>query len=358
MSDSIEAKTENLATHRHTRTFGRVTHRTKKVSPSGIFSSFVYVGLCGSVANSFLSCLRLGAHGIAYPVKLLYRKQMNLMNTACTKTPLISVIIPTFNRAWALSEAIDSVLSQDYKNYEVIVVDDGSTDDTQSILDQYRAQITVIRHSNQGVSAARNRGVREANGDLIAFLDSDDLWLPGKLSTQSAFFQSRPDALICQTEEIWIRNGRRVNPKHRHKKPSGWIFEPSLALCLVSPSASMIRRKLFEEMGGFDESLPACEDYDLWLRIGCRFPVYLIDMPLIVKRGGHDDQLSRQPSLDRYRITSLINLIERDPLSSDQRRAVEKVLVEKCRIYAGGCLKRGRLREADYYQKLAKRFEV
>ncbi len=278
----------------------------------------------------------------------------DIMNASNTSEPLISVIIPTYNRARVLSEAIDSVLSQNYAGFEVIVVDDGSTDNTQSLLKRYGTQITVIHQSNRGVSAARNRGARESNGGLIAFLDSDDLWLPGKLSTQAAFFRSRPDALICQTEEIWIRNGRRVNPKHRHKKPSGWIFEPSLALCLVSPSAAMIRRELLEEMGGFDESLPACEDYDLWLRISCRYPVYLIDTPLIVKRGGHDDQLSRQPSLDRYRITSLYNLIESDRLSADQCRAAEKTLVEKCRIYAGGCLKRGRTREADYYQNLSK----
>jgi glycosyltransferase involved in cell wall biosynthesis len=278
------------------------------------------------------------------------------MNAASTKTPLISVIIPTYNRAGVLPEAIDSALSQDYGNFEVIIVDDGSTDETPALLERYGTRITVIRQSNRGVSAARNRGVREANGDLIAFLDSDDLWQPGKLSTQAAFYKSHPDVLVCQTEETWIRNGRRVNPKHRHKKPSGWIFEPSLALCLVSPSAVMIRRGLFEEMGGFDESLPACEDYDLWLRISCRYPVYLIDTPLIVKRGGHEDQLSRQPSLDRYRIISLVNIIESDRLSGEQRRAVKKVLVEKCRIYAGGCLKRGRAREAEYYQKLLKRF--
>jgi hypothetical protein len=120
----------------------------------------------------------------------------------------------------------------------------------------------------------------------------------------------------------------------------------------------MMRRELFEETGGFDESLPACEDYDLWLRISCRYPVDLIDVPLIVKRGGHDDQLSRQPSLDRYRITSLLNLIESDRLSADQRRSAEKVLAEKCRIYAGGCLKRDRIGEADYYRNLSKRFET
>jgi glycosyltransferase involved in cell wall biosynthesis len=272
-------------------------------------------------------------------------------------TPLISVVIPTYNRGWTLGEAVDSVLSQEYPAYELIVVDDGSTDNTPDVLDTYGDRITVIRQKSRGVSAARNRGVQGAAGSLIAFLDSDDLWLPGKLATQAAFFQARPDALICQTEETWVRNGRRVNPKNRHKKPSGDIFMPSLELCLVSPSAVMMRRELFEEMGGFDESLPACEDYDLWLRIGWKYPVHLIDTSLIIKRGGHDDQLSRQPSLDRFRIESLKRLVESGHLSIGQRQAAAKVLVIKCRIYANGCRKRGRQEEAAVYEKLAGHFE-
>jgi len=272
-------------------------------------------------------------------------------------TPLISVVIPTYNRGWMLKEAVESVLMQDYPSYELIVVDDGSTDDTPAILDTYGARINVVRQENRGVSAARNRGVREAAGSLIAFLDSDDLWMQGKLSTQAAFFQAHPQVRICQTEEIWVRNGRRVNPKNRHKKPSEDIFEPSLELCLVSPSAVMMRRELFEEMGGFDETLPACEDYDLWLRIGCRHPVHLIDTPLIVKRGGHEDQLSRQPSLDKYRIDSLKRLIDSGRLSSGQRQAAARVLIQKCSVYASGCLKRGRYREAAIYQDLIRRFD-
>jgi glycosyltransferase involved in cell wall biosynthesis len=272
--------------------------------------------------------------------------------------PLVSVIIPTWNRGWALKEAVDSVLAQEDTRFELIVVDDGSTDGTPEILKTYGDRITIIRQENRGVSAARNQGVRETAGDLIAFLDSDDLWLPGKLATQVAFLKDHPAALICQTEELWVRNGRRVNPKNRHKKPSGEIFEPSLELCLVSPSAVMIRRRLFEEMGGFDESLPACEDYDLWLRIGCRYPVYLIDTPLIVKRGGHEDQLSRQPSLDKYRIDSLNRLMKSGQLSPQQQQAAQKVLVRKCEIYAAGCRKRERVEEAAFYQALAAKWGI
>ncbi|MEA1947109.1 MAG: glycosyltransferase [Thermodesulfobacteriota bacterium] len=272
------------------------------------------------------------------------------------ENPLISVIIPTYNRGWIIKEAIDSVLAQDFKDFELIAVDDGSTDHTFSILKSYSDNIIVIRQDNHGVSAARNRGIAEASGRFIAFLDSDDLWMPRKLKRQVDFFNSNPDACICQTEEIWIRNNMRVNPKKRHKKPRGIIFEPSLALCLVSPSAVMIRRSLFKKVGGFDETLPACEDYDLWLRISCRYPVYLIDTPLIIKRGGHNDQLSASPGLDKFRIKSLKKIIESDLLSKTQHRAAVKTLKQKCVIYAAGCRKRGREDEAVYYTSLSDRF--
>ncbi|MFP4225504.1 MAG: glycosyltransferase family 2 protein, partial [Desulfobacterales bacterium] len=162
------------------------------------------------------------------------------------------------------------------------------------------------------------------------------------------------DALICQTEEIWIRNGRRVNPRRRHKKPAGNIFIPSLELCLVSPSAVMAKKALFAEIGGFDEDLPACEDYDLWLRVSCRYPVHLIQTPLIVKKGGHADQLSRQPGLDKYRIFAIEKILAGRSLTNEQYRAAVKVLKQKCQIYAAGCKKRGKNAEADYYLGLAR----
>jgi len=237
------------------------------------------------------------------------------------KNPLVSVIIPTYNRGWILKEAVDSVIAQDFKDFELIVVDDGSTDNTQDILNSYKEDIIVLKQNNKGVSSARNRGIASASGQYVSFLDSDDLWLPQKLSIQIDFFNANPDALICQTEEKWIRNGIFVNPKKRHKKLSGDIFEQSLYLCLVSPSAVMIKQNLFEEVGMFDESLPACEDYDMWLRVSCRYPVFLIDTPLIIKRGGHADQLSRSSGLDRYRIQSLKKIIESNLLTDEQTTA-------------------------------------
>ncbi|MGD8252501.1 MAG: glycosyltransferase [Desulfobacterales bacterium] len=269
-------------------------------------------------------------------------------------SPRISVIVPTFNRDWILREAIESVLAQTFKDLELIVVDDGSEDATQKLLAAYGSRIRVHRQENRGVSSARNAGIAMARGSLVALLDSDDTWLPTKLERQVAFMDSRPGVLISQTEEIWIRNGRRVNPARKHRKPSGLFFERSLEMCMVSPSAVMMRRGLIETVGPFDESLPACEDYDLWLRIGCRFPIWLLDEPLVVKTGGHGDQLSGGWGLDRYRIRSIRNCLEAGILTPDQRDAAVRVLRRKCRIYADGCRKRGRHGEADRYEAIAR----
>ncbi len=269
-----------------------------------------------------------------------------------TMQPPVSVIIPTFNRAWCLKEAVDSVLAQDYPAMEIIVVDDGSTDDTPAILKSYGSALRVIRQPNSGVSAARNTGIRAARGRWIALLDSDDIWLPAKLAVQMRYLQARPRLRICQTEEIWIRNDRRVNPAAKHAKAEGMIFEKCLPLCLVSPSAVVIHAGLLKEVGLFDEDLPACEDYDMWLRISCRHPIGLVPEPLTVKRGGHPDQLSRSPALDRYRIRALEKIITSGLLSPAQRQAAVAMLKVKCGIYAGGCRKRGRLQEARRYEDL------
>ncbi|HBF43204.1 MAG TPA: glycosyl transferase [Desulfobacteraceae bacterium] len=266
----------------------------------------------------------------------------------------ITVIIPTFNRAWKVVRAISSVLFQTFTDFELIVVDDGSTDGTKMGLAQFARQITYIVHSsNLGVSAARNTGIRRSKAPLIAFLDSDDYWLPQKLAMQLEFFKRHPKAIICQTEEIWIRKNHRVNPKKRHKKPSGDIFKPSLSLCLVSPSAVMLKKSIFEEIGLFDEDLPACEDYDLWLRISCRYPVSLIKKPLIVKEGGHPDQLSAMyRGMDQFRIKSLVKLIKTGALNKNQLKATMEELSKKCRIYGNGCIKREKKAEGEHYLQL------
>ena len=255
--------------------------------------------------------------------------------------PLISVIIPTFNRDAVIRRAVDSVLAQDYPCFDLIVVDDGSTDNTASLLAPLTGddRLKYLFQDNRGVSAARNCGIREAGGEFIAFLDSDDEWLPEKLSAQMEYFQGNPECLIVQTQERWIRNGRRVNPKRKHLKKAGDIFLESVELCLISPSAVMLRRELINEVGLFDEGLEAAEDYDLWLRVLARYPVGLIDRELVIRHGGHEDQLSAQPGLDRFRVMALEKIL-REPLSEERRLAVEKELARRRAIYENGCLKR------------------
>jgi len=262
----------------------------------------------------------------------------------------ISVIIPTYNRAELVKKAALSALNQAYKPFEVLVVDDGSTEDVAGKLpvspvsaETGETKLRVLKQPNKGVAAARNLGIKHAKGEWFAFLDSDDYWLPSKLEKQVQFHQENPDILISQTDEAWIRNGKRINPRKYHLKPEGDIFERSLSRCLISPSAVLISRALLDEVGLFDESLPACEDYDLWLRIACRYPVGLIKEKLVIKTGGHPDQLSQKYwGMDRFRVISLERLLKAGFLTRKQEIAARKKLAEKLTILRNGALKRGK----------------
>ncbi len=265
----------------------------------------------------------------------------------------ISVIIPTYNRCDLLPRALESVLNQTYPADEIIVIDDGSTDETGKMIQQQFPQVHYIHQHNQGVSHARNAGIKQAGGDWIAFLDSDDEWLPDKLSCQCAALAENPELRVCHSEEIWIRHGRRVNPMNKHQKSGGWIFQRCLPLCAMSPSSILIHRSVFEQTGLFDESLPACEDYDLWLQITARYPVLFIDQPLIKKYGGHADQLSsRFWGMDRFRIRALQKIIDSGLLSSQDRQAAIDMLTKKSQIFIQGALKRNKLEQAEHYQRL------
>jgi len=303
--------------------------------------------------------------------------------------PLVSAIVPVHNRAWCIRRSIESVLAQDYRPLELIVVDDGSTDDTPRLLGEIAREMTehpeskaggialrkskaggialrkskaggialrILRQDNRGVSAARNLGIRAARGPLIALLDSDDEWLPQKTSRQAACFPAHPGMRVHQTGETWVRKGRRVNPPLRLRKKAGDLFEQSLDHCAISPSAVMLRREVFDEVGLFDESFPACEDYEMWLRITCRHEVGLLDEALIVKHGGHEDQLSfTVEALDRQRIRAIVKTLDSGVLSAAQRDLAVRALETKCRIYAQGCRKRGREDEAKEVLDLVRR---
>lgn len=269
---------------------------------------------------------------------------------------LISVVIPTHNRRAAVAEAVQSVVEQrDCPAPEIVVIDDGSTDQTAAALRQrFGSRVRVVSTANRGVAAARNLGVTEARGDWLAFLDSDDLWLPNKLPAQLALLATRPDAEICQTEEIWLRDAVRINIPAHLRKPCGDIFAASLERCAIGPSSVLLQRRLFERAGGFDESLPACEDYDLWLRITRSTPVWLVDQPLTVKRAGHADQLSRRYwGMDRFRVAALLRLLTENDLSAAQQQAVVETIRVKCGILAEGARKRGTSDLADNYLRLA-----
>ena len=268
----------------------------------------------------------------------------------------VSVIIPTHDRAAVLGRAIESVLAQTLPPREIIVVDDGSTDGTEALLRSAFPQVRCLRQENRGVSVARNAGIAAATGEWLAFLDSDDEWLPGKLAAQREALESNPDCRLCHAEEIWIRNGKRVNAMRKHEKSGGNIYRRCLPLCVISPSAVVIHRDLFRDYGGFDETLPACEDYDLWLRICAREPVAFVEQPQIVKYGGHADQLSRRHwGMDRFRVTALEKILEAGVLGAEDELATRKMLVKKCRILAQGARKRGVADRAEYYERLARK---
>ncbi|OGR09008.1 MAG: hypothetical protein A3K23_03435 [Desulfobacca sp. RBG_16_58_9] len=268
--------------------------------------------------------------------------------------PLVSVIIPTYNRADLVRQAVASVRAQTYRDFEIVVVDDGGTDDTFEVLSTW-PELRLLRHTGrQGVSAARNTGITAARGQWLAFLDSDDLWLPDKLARQIFWLEGQPELLICQTEETWVRRGVAVNKPATHRKVAGRIFLPSLARCMISPSAVILNRRLFEDHGVFDATLAAAEDYDLWLRLTWRYDVGLVDEPLAIKRGGHPDQLSRQWGLDRFRIRALVKLLDEPDLPQPYARAARNLLAVKCAIYARGCDKRGKMAEAACYRDLGR----
>ncbi|MBD3414580.1 MAG: glycosyltransferase [Candidatus Aminicenantes bacterium] len=276
---------------------------------------------------------------------------------------MLSVIIPTFNRASYLKEAIDSVLEQDcfsnsssIQEYELIIVDDGSTDNTREVVDSYDEPLRYEYQEHKGVSSARNRGLELSKGDFIAYLDSDDLWKKEKIRLQMEYMRTNPEAVVCCTQEIWIRNGVFVNPKKKHRKHSGWIFDKVLPLCLLSLSSALFRRKAFDEIGTFDQELPACEDYDLGIRLAHRYPVKFLDDRLIIKRGGHQDQLSKKYwGMDRFRIRALEKALELD-LTDTQQELVKKQMLKKCCILIGGFEKRGKNLQAVKYKRIIEKF--
>jgi len=267
--------------------------------------------------------------------------------------PLVSVIIPTFNRFALLHRAVESVLKQSERDFQLVIVDDGSTDNTSQYLEKLTGVQILRLDKNYGVSKARNAGVGISNGEWIAFLDSDDFWHPDKLKIQLKWLADNPQYDIMQTNEIWIRNGVRVNPPKTHKKICGDIFNQSVERCMITPSSVIMKRSLFDLSGGFDEKMRACEDYDLWLRITCKFHAGLEPKNLLTRYGGHDDQLSSSiEALDKYRVEALKKIILSGELNKVQKKIVKDSLQKRALILANGALKRGNRKEYEYYRSV------
>ncbi len=273
-------------------------------------------------------------------------------------SPTVSVIIPTYNRKPTLKRAIDSVLKQSFQDFALWIVDDGSQDGTEDWLFQAYPEalatkkIFYIWQAQRGVSAARNRALYQVSSPWVAFLDSDDEWLPQKLSAQMALAQAPDAPPLIHSDEIWIRNGVRVNPMKKHQKQGGRIFRQCLPLCCISPSTALIRTQFLQELGGFNETFPVCEDYELWLKICSGHSVGYIDQPLIIKYGGHSDQLSRQlKAMDYWRVKALINHLKNPDLSPEEHQELRHTLLYKCEILLKGYIKHNNLQ--DYQEVLS-----
>ncbi len=270
------------------------------------------------------------------------------------KIPFFSIIIPTYNRAGFLDTAIRSVLEQSFSDLELIVVDDGSTDQTKQLIKAIKdRRIKYIKKGHSGVSAARNKGIQASTGKFISFLDSDDKFTKNKLEISYKYIIQFPEYLIYHTEELWYRYGKILNQKKIHKKPEGDVFANSLRLCCIGMSTSVVKKGLFELIGTFDENFQTCEDYDLWLRATALYPVKLIPEVLTIKQGGHSDQLSKKyHSMDTFRIRSIDKLIKSNILNKRQKNQAVRELHRKCKIYIKGAKKRNKTKEIIFYQAL------
>ena len=271
---------------------------------------------------------------------------------------LIDVILPTFNRAYCLKRTIDSVLSQTYNELNLYVIDDGSTDETKNLISQYQneSRVHYFFQDNKGVSAARNCGIQQGQAEWVSFVDSDDEWLPHKLEIQVDFIKKNSNYRFVHSDEIWMRNGVRVNPKKKFDKSHHDLFRRSLEMCLISPSTVVMKKELCLQHGLFNENFIVCEDYDLWLKILATEEVGFISEFLIKKYGGHSDQLSTQyTAMDFWRIRSLVSLLGNRLVTDEVKRSQIKVEIrKKAEILLNGFLKHQKVHEYDELKSLIK----
>lgn len=246
----------------------------------------------------------------------------------------ISVIIPTYNRAKLLPRALHSVLKQSYKAEEILIIDDGSSDNTEEVLQAFMSHIRYIKQENSGVSAARNKGIELARCEWVAFLDSDDEWHTDKLQKQVDLYEQNPNLAFIHTGEQWIRNNKKVSYPRKLQKPSGWCFLENTATCKIAASSVLMKKALFEELGDFNKDLLVCEDYDMWLRIAYSYELGLVDEELISKYAGHAQLSNSIFAIDAYHI----DILERF-LDSKHADEISKVIDKKRAILLKGAKK-------------------
>lgn len=267
---------------------------------------------------------------------------------------VIDVIIPTFNRAVLLKRAVESVLAQTYQMFHLHVVNDGSTDETDSVMEKFLSdqRVHYLKQKNKGVSGARNFGIHQSQAEWIAFLDSDDQWMPSKLQEQVHFILKNPHLRFVHTNEIWMRNNVRVNPKKKFDKSHDEIFKRSLETCLISPSTVMMKRELAQTHGNFDEKFIICEDYDLWLKILATEEIGFLPQYLVTKYGGHQDQLSTQyPAMDYWRLLSLNSLLKME-IAEEKKTMVRDEIAKKAPILLQGYEKYSNVERAEEIRKI------
>ena len=265
---------------------------------------------------------------------------------------VVDVIIPYYNRNELLKRAIRSVKAQSYPYWNLILLDDGSTQ-----IFSHKSYGDKIKHyrweNNKGVSYARNQGLKISQAPWVAFLDSDDEWLPQKLEQQIQYAKQNPQYPLIHCNEIWMKNGQLLNQKKHHKKTGGRVFIPSLRLCCISPSAVLVKKELFDELGLFNEDFPVCEDYELWLRVSSRYEVGFLNQALLIKHGGHKDQLSKKyVAMDYWRVKAMLYYLKADYLSLKEQQVLKQEILKKSTILIKGYKKHNNYKKQKELEKI------
>jgi glycosyltransferase involved in cell wall biosynthesis len=298
----------------------------------------------------------------------------------------VSVILPTCNKKDELMSSLDTILGQSYRNFELIIMDDGSTDATfESIADRWKdcldepldiaraiksprdrrlVAFTIdgipcryVYQRNRGFSTACNRGVRLARGKLISVTDPEVRWFPERLGQQVRYFQSKTGVYINVVGHIPMRNGTPLK-KPSTPGPGGWLFEEIICDRQLSYNAALIHRKCLDVIGGFDENLPNCENYDLWVRLSANFPIHTFEEPMFYTPHRVSPDGKSGWATHRFRVYALEKAFQSGYLNSDYRRMVAEQIVAKCEKLVDGFKQKDNTERANFYERKRKKFSA